>query len=346
MKAYFIRRFLLIIPTFFGVTLLVFALTRFVPGGPLEKALMQGMMSTEGGQANTGGGSGVSGSMGAMSLSEGQIAQLAAYYGFDRPWYEAYVVWVGKLFQGDFGESTRYNQPVIDAIVSRLPISAYYGLMTLLLTYMVCLPLGIVKAIRHKTALDTISSVVVFVGYAIPGYIVGIGLLLLFAVNFEWFPLGEFVSNDFDELSVFGKVKDVLWHSALPLAAYVSGSFALLTFMMKNSLMENLAADYVRTAMAKGQTFRRTVFKHAFRNSLIPIATHFGNNISFIISGSFLIEKVFNIDGLGLLGYESLVERDYPVVMGVLVISSLLFLVGNVLSDLCVALVDPRVQFQ
>ena len=201
------------------------------------------------------------------------------------------------------------------------------------------------KAIRHKSHFDNVSSGLVFFGYAIPSYVVGIALLTFFASQLEWFPLGGFASNNFDQLGPSEKAIDIGYHAILPLLSYMAGSFAVTTFMMKNSLMDNLAADYVRTAIAKGLTFRQAVTKHALRNSLIPIATSFGNNISLILTGSFLIERIFNIDGFGLLGFESLVERDYPVVMGILVISSLLFLVGNILSDICVALVDPRVKF-
>ena len=171
-------------------------------------------------------------------------------------------------------------------------------------------------------------------------------MILLFASHWEIFPLGELVSENFDEMTLLQRLVDLAWHTVLPLFAYLLGAFTFMTFLMKNTLMDNLAADYVRTAMAKGLTFKRAIFGHALRNSLIPIATSFGNNISIILSGSFLVEKVFNIDGIGLLGYESAVERDYPVVLGVLVISSLLFLIGNILSDMCVALVDPRVKFE
>lgn len=190
------------------------------------------------------------------------------------------------------------------------------------------------------------SSAIVFIGYAVPGYIVGIALLTAFASEIEIFPLGGFVSDDFDDLTTWEKVKDVVWHSVLPLISYMVGSFAVMTFMVKNSLMDNLAADYVRAAMARGRSFGGAVWHHALRNSLIPLATHFGNNIGIVLTGSFLIETIFNINGFGLLGYEAVVERDYPVVLGILVISSMLFLIGNILSDLCVALVDPRVRFQ
>ena len=319
---------------------MVFAMTRFVPGGPLEQAMMdQFAVQGEGSGATRPGG------VEHHTLDEDKLEQLAAYYGFDMPWYQAYFVWLGKVLQLDLGHSTSGNQAVWTMIADVLPISTYYGLMTLFLTYGICIPLGIVKAIRHQSAMDTVSSIVVFIGYAIPGYVVGIVLLVFLAGQLEWFPLGEFVSEEFDDLTTLGKVWDIIHHSVLPLAAYMAGSFAVLTFMTKNSLMEHLAADYVRTAMAKGQTFKRTVFRHALRNSLIPLATHFGNNISLIISGSFLIEKIFTIEGFGKLGYDALIARDYPTVMGILVLSSILFLIGNILSDICVALVDPRIKY-
>jgi microcin C transport system permease protein len=344
MTQYFIRRLLLIPPTFIGITILVFTVTRFVPGGPIEQMIMEAQMSqagTEGGSPSTDQG-GLAGS----SLSEDQMQQLREYYGFDKPILASYFEWISKVVQFDLGESTRFGEPVWDTIKERIPISAFYGINTMIITYLVCIPLGLFKAVRHNSHLDNLTSIIVFVGYAIPGYVVGIALLVLFASHFEWFPLGGFTGDEFEDLSFWEKIYDVYYHAALPLAAYVAGSFAVMTFLMKNSLMDNLAADYVRTAMAKGMPFSRAVFRHAFRNSLIPMATHFGNNISVILAGSFLIEKIFNIDGLGLLGFESLVTRDYPIVLGVLVISAILQLLGNVLSDICVALVDPRVQFQ
>ncbi|MDB2447103.1 ABC transporter permease subunit [bacterium] len=344
MTAYFIRRFLLIIPTFLGITMLVFMITRFVPGGPMEKVLLQGVQS---GVEGSGGGALSGDSVGGGSpLSPDQLAQLEAFYGFDKPWYEAYVIWLWDVVQLDLGTSTRYNDDVLDIIVERLPISTYYGIMTLIITYIVCIPLGIMKAIKHNSTFDNISSILTFLGYAVPSYVVAVILLVTAGANLEWFPLGGFMSDDTYDMTILEQAWDILYHSILPLTAYVAGSFAVLTFMMKTSLMENLAADYVRTAIAKGVPFRKAVVKHAIRNSLIPLATHFGQIITVFLGGSFLIEKIFNIDGLGLLGYESIVERDYPVVLGTLVISSLATLVGNILSDVCVALVDPRVQYK
>lgn len=341
MTGYFIRRFLLIVPTFIGISLLVFALTRLVPGGPIERMLNEAAMANQSAAALASGFGGAGGS----TLSAEQLRELEAYYGFDKPILESYVSWLGNVLVLDLGTSTRYTEPVWDIIRDRFPISIFYGIATLFLTYGICIPLGIAKAIRHRSLFDNLTSALVFLGYALPGYVVGIALLTAFASTWEIFPLGGFVSDDFDDLSLSQQIKDVLNHAVLPLASYVAGSFAVTTLMMKNALLDNLAADYVRTAVAKGLDFRGAVFKHALRNSLIPIATSFGNNISLILTGSFLIEKIFNIDGFGLLGFESLVERDYPVVMGILVIASLLFLIGNILSDLCVALVDPRVKF-
>lgn len=342
MAQYFIRRLLLILPTFFGITLMVFAITRIVPGGPIERIVAQAQQQ----QLEGAGRAGLSSEEQNQPLSQDQLETLKKYYGFDKPLLVSYFLWLGKVLKGDLGVSTRYYDPVWDMIKERIPISLYFGFLSMFFAYGICIPLGIIKAIRHKTSFDNVSSIIVFIGYAIPGWVVGVMMLVLFASYWEVFPLGGMVSEDFESFSFFSKLSDIVWHTALPLASYVVGSFAIMTFLMKNTLMENLASDYVRTAIAKGLPFQKAVFNHAFRNSLIPIATHFGNNISIILSGSFLIEKVFNINGMGLLGYESVVERDYPVVLGILVISSLLLLIGNILSDICVAIVDPRVRFE
>jgi len=253
---------------------------------------------------------------------------------------------MGKVLKGDLGVSTRYYDPVWGMIKERIPISLYFGIITMTLVYGICVPLGIVKAIKHKSSFDNTTSVIVFTGYAVPGWVIGVLLLILFSSYWDIFPLGGIVSEEFEDFNLFQKAADIVWHTVLPLAAYMVGSFSVMTLLMKNTLLDNLSADYVRTAIAKGLTFKKAVFRHALRNSLIPIATHFGNNISIILMGSFLIEKVFNINGMGLLGYEAIIERDYPVVLGILVISSLLLLIGNILSDICVAIVDPRVKFE
>jgi microcin C transport system permease protein len=339
MRDYFLRRLLLIPPTLLGITLLVFFITRLVPGGPVERALAEAR------QADPAGGAARAQAGAGTSLSVEQLEQLKRFYGFDKPWYSAYLSWTGRVLQGDLGNSYLYQQPVWTVIASKLPVSIYYGLLTTLLTYAVCLPLGILKAIRHRSTLDNATSVVVFAGYAVPGYVLGSLLLFIFAARLEWFPLGGFVSDNFATLSLGAKALDLAQHTVLPLSAYLVGSFAFTTLLTKNHLMDNLGADYMRTATAKGVPFRRAVLRHALRNSLIPLATTFGQNIGLVLTGSFLIEVVFDIDGMGLLGFKSIVDRDYPVVLGILLISSALLLIGNILSDLLVAWLDPRIRF-
>lgn len=342
MTAYFIRRLLLVIPTFIGITIMVFTITRFVPGGPIERIISEtrALQAGHGGSA-----SGMSRGSG-QPLSEEQIAKLKAYYGFDKPLLTSYLIWLSKVIRGDLGISTRYQDPVWGMIREKIPVSLYFGILSLFMIYGICIPLGMAKAVRHRTGFDNITSILIFTGYAIPGWVAGIFMLVLFSSHYDIFPLGGLVSEFFNEMNLFEKLADILWHTFLPLIAYVIGSFTVMTLLMKNTLMDHLSSDYIRTALAKGLSFEKAVFSHALQNSLIPMATGFGNNISILLTGSFLIEKVFNIDGMGLLGYESILDRDYPVVMGILVISSLLFLFGNILSDLCVALVDPRVRFK
>jgi microcin C transport system permease protein len=344
MRAYFIRRLLLIPPTLLGISIIVFGITRLAPGGPLERAIMEAQMASAGGELGSGGGSGIGG--GSMAISEEQIQALKEYYGLDKPIWQAYLIWLGNIIRGDFGDSFRYSEPVWDLIRDRFPISLFYGITTLVITYAVCLPLGIVKAIKHRTHIDNWTSIIVFAGYAIPGYALGAILLLFFAARLEWFPMGGFTSYDFEDLSWAGKILDLFHHGTLPLICYLVGSFAVTTLLMKNNLMENLAADYVRTAVAKGVSFKQAVLKHALRNSLIPVATTFGQNITLLVSGSFLIETIFDIDGFGLLGFRAVLEVDFNVVMGTVMLSSFLLLFGNILSDVLVALIDPRIRFE
>lgn len=321
---------------------MVFTITRFVPGGPVERIIMQfqQMQSQSGKSISPSSSEGQN-----QPLSDEQINELKKYYGLDKPIFVSYFLWLGKVLSGDLGVSTRYYDPVWSMIRERIPISLYFGIISMIMIYSVCIPLGIIKAIKHKTAVDNLSSILLFVGYAIPGWVVGLMLLVFFAFHWEFFPLGGIVSDGFEDLNLLYKIKDIAWHTVLPLIAYIAGAFTVMSFLVKNTLMDNLSSDYIRTAIAKGLPFKSAVFKHALRNSLIPVATNFGNNISVMLGGSFLIEKMFNINGMGLLGYESILERDYPVVLGILVISSLLLLIGNILSDICVAIVDPRVKF-
>lgn len=337
MKVYLIRRFLLIIPTFIGITLMVFVITRFVPGGPIERMIAQAQQASAARGMQR---------MSEMPLSSEQLAQLKKYYGFDKPVIVSYFQWLGNVVTLNLGDSTRYYEPVWGIIKSKLPVSLFYGIMAMIITYSVCIPLGVLKALKHRASIDNITSVIVFIGYAIPNYVVAIVLLMVFSSWLNVFPLGGFTGENFNELGFIAKILDVFYHAVLPLVSYMAGSFAVMTFMMKNSLLDHMASDFIRTAIAKGENYRGAILNHALRNSLIPLATHFGNNISLILTGSYLVEKIFNIDGIGLLGLESLIEHDYPVVMGILVISSILFMVGNILSDICVALVDPRIKYE
>ncbi len=340
MRDYVARRLLLMIPTFLGITFFTFLLCQFVPGGQIDQLRL----------AMAGGGMGEAAAAGnvrvQLDIPEEQLARLREYYGFDKPFLVAYGGWLWDAVRLNLGESFRYNEPVIDVIVERLPISIYYGLMTAFFTYGICIPLGILKAIRHRTYVDNMTSVLIFVGYAVPGFALGAVLSNLLAVRYGIFPLGGFRSPDFADMSLFAQIRDILWHSILPLIAYLAGSFAITTMLMKNSLIENMSSDYVRTALAKGLTRRRAVFVHALRNSLIPLATSIGGLLGIFLTGSFLIERVFNIQGVGLLSFEAIQARDFPIVMGFLVISSVILMLGNLLSDLAVATVDPRVRFE
>ena len=367
MTAYFIRRILLVIPTFLGVTLIAFGITRMVPGGPLEKEIMRFRM----GAAMAGGASGLTEASG--EIPQEALDELKKAFDLDKPWYLAYVLWLKRVVTLDLGNSYFYREPVWNLIVDRLPVSMYFGLIGFSLAYAVCIPLGVAKALRHGSRFDFISSAIVFIAYSIPGWALGALLLVLFAGGqfLSWFPLGGFRSASYDELpavvkrfedpeqvcdewgtfewskmSFPSKVIDQVHHTLLPIFCYMMGSFATLTVLMKNSLMENLGQDYIRTAFAKGLSPRRVIFLHALRNSLIPLATGLGHALSVLMAGSYLIEWVFNIDGIGYLGYTSIVGRDYTVVMGILAINTVLTLFGNIFSDMLYALIDPRIRFE
>ena len=342
MTDYFIRRLLLVIPTFIGITLAVFVVMQLVPGGPIERQIMAYKMAvaTEGG---VGGGAGFS-----MELPPDAIEELRRFYGFDQPIHIRYFTWLRNVTRLDLGRSYVYQDPVWDVIKSRFPVSIFLGLTGFLLSYLICIPLGVMKAIRHRSRFDFVSSFIVFLGYSVPGWALGTALLVLFGGGSFWsvFPLGGFRPTNWEALSLGQKVVSQAHYMFLPVLCYMVGSFATLTILTKNSLLENLGQDYVRTAFAKGLPERRVIFVHALRNSLIPIATGLGHVFSLILAGSFLIERVFNIDGMGYLGYTSLLQRDYPVALGILVIGSLLMMVGNILSDVIYAMVDPRIRFK
>jgi len=366
MAAYFARRLLLIIPTFIGVTVIGFGITRLLPGGPLERQVM-GIKSAMSGQ---GGGTAT---LGADLVEEDLRDQLRKTFHLDKPWYSAYFLWLGNFAQGDLGTSYETSEPVGQRIRERFPISLIFGLTGFLLAYFVCIPLGISKALRHGSTFDFASSAIVFVGYSIPGWAIGLLLLLLLASGnyLDVFPLGgthsdtfenlpaisrsmearENVVNEYDELvrenmSFMSRFFDRAYYMILPIFCYMMGSFASLTILTKNSLLDNLGQDYVRTAFAKGLSPRRVIFVHTLRNSLIPLATGLGHALGLIMAGSFLIEQIFNIPGLGLLGYDAIVGYDYAVVMGVLAINTILLLFGNIFSDMLYAVIDPRIRFE
>ena len=343
MSSYFIRRLLLIIPTFIGITLAAFLVMHFMPGGPIERQIMAYKMA----MAQEGGGGATVGQFG-TEISPDALEEMRRFYGFDKPVHIRYATWLWNVLHLDLGRSYVYQDPVWDVIKSRFPISIFLGLTGFLLSYLVCVPLGVLKAVTHRSKFDFVSSVVVFLGYSVPGWALGTVLLVLFGGGTFWdvFPLGGFRPENWEYLGFFEKVRAQAEHMFLPVVCYMVGSFATLTILTKNSLMENLGQDYVRTAFAKGLDERHVIFGHALRNSLIPIATGLGHVFSLVLAGSFLIERVFNIDGMGYLGYTSILQRDYPVALGILVISSMLMLIGNILSDIIYVVVDPRIRFQ
>ncbi|MFO7839556.1 MAG: ABC transporter permease subunit [Desulfosalsimonadaceae bacterium] len=340
---YFVKRFLLIIPTFIGITALCFLLIQFVPGGPVEQAIMEmkgfGASETAVGRGD------------ALSITQEQRKAIEKYYGFDRPIYERYFNWLVVNKVGMQMPSYRFpHKTAWELIQGRFQVSLIFGLTGFLLSYMVCIPLGIIKALRHNSMFDFASSIVVFVGYAIPPFAFGMMLKMFLCGTVEgfWdvFPISGFHSGDYASLSFFGKVSDIFMHMALPVLCYVIGNFAVLTLLMKNSLIEQISKDYVRTVVAKGGSFSRAVWGHAVRNSLIPVATGMGAILTVMFAGSVIIEQVFEIPGMGRLSLESIVGRDYPVFMGILALTSILGLLGNILSDFLYVIIDPRINFQ
>ena len=343
MTGYFIRRLLLIIPTFIGITIAAFVVMHFVPGGPIERQIMAFKMARMGEGGSSGGGG-----RSATEISPEALEEMKKFYGFDKPVHIRYLRWLWNVVHLDLGTSYVYQDPVWDVIKTRFPISIFLGLTGFLLSYLVCIPLGVIKAVRHGSKFDFASSVVVFLGYSVPGWALGTGLLVLLGGGSFWsvFPLGGFRPDNWEYLGFFQKISSQIYYMFLPVLCYMVAEFATLTILTKNSLMENLGQDYVRTAFAKGLNEKRVIFKHALRNSLIPLATGLGHVFSLILAGSFLIERVFNIDGMGYLGYTSILQRDYPVALGILVISSGLMLIGNILSDVIYVMIDPRIRFQ
>ena len=340
---YFTKRFLLVFPTFLGITFVCFAVCQFVPGGPVEQRISE---IRRGGQTGEAGG----GAVGSAGISPEQIEAIRRFYHFDEPLLKRYWLWLVVDRLGMAGRSYKFpNKTAWQLIAERLPVSLIFGLTGFFLTYLICIPLGILKALRNNTPFDVLSSALVFVGYAIPAFAFGMILKMLLSGTIEgwpeFFPHAGFVSDNFDALTFWGKVLDVAHHMFLPVLCYMIGQFAVLTLLMKNSLLEEIAKDYVRTSRAKGCSVGRAVRVHALRNSLIPIATGFGSVLTLIFAQSVLIEQVFEIPGMGRLSLEAIVGRDYAVFMGILALQSILGLLGNILSDFCYVLIDPRIDF-
>lgn len=349
MAAYILKRLLLMIPTLLGVLLITFVVIQFVPGGPVEQLVTELRGQAIQGEASAGV-AGVDGLYrGAKGLDEEQLNRLKAYYGFDKPAWQRFVEMLGNYLTFDLGESYRHHQSVMDLIISKLPVSISLGVWTFLITYLTCIPLGVAKAVRDGTPFDVVTSTLVLIGYAIPGFVLGITLLVLFGGGSFWdiFPLRGLVSDNWEDLSLMGKILDYLWHMVLPITASVVGSFAVMTMLTKNSFLEEIRKQYVLTARAKGLGENAVLYKHVFRNAIIPLITSFpGAFIAAFFTSSLLIETIFSLDGLGLLSYNSVMKRDYPVVMGTLYLFTMLGLIGKLLTDICYVIVDPRIQFE
>ncbi|HXH73805.1 MAG TPA: ABC transporter permease subunit [Bacteriovoracaceae bacterium] len=344
MLKYFIRRLLILIPTLLGVTVVVFAIINLAPGSPIEQKIQQMRF----GSGETTSASSSAGGRGAsMGVSDEMMLALKKQYGFDKPLHERYLLWLKNISTLNFGESFTYEEPVVDVIVSKFPVSLQFGIISLILSYLISIPLGIFKAIKHGSVFDVSTSIFLFILYSIPSFMLAILLIVLFSGGsfLEIFPVGGLYSESYDELSSWEKILDRVHHFTLPLICYTIGSFTSLTVLMKNSLIEEIKKDYIRTARAKGLNEKTVYMKHALRNALIPIVTGLGGFLSVFFAGSLLLETIFQLDGIGLLSYKSVLARDYNVIMGLVFIQSALFLLGNVLSDFAYVIVDPRIDF-
>ena len=344
MLAYVLKRLLLMIPTVFGIMLITFTITQFVPGGPVERLVAQMSGYGPGGEtASTGLYQGKKG------LDPERLAQLEKLYGFDQPAHVRFLKMMRSYLVFDFGQSYYHHQSVASLVISKMPVSMSLGLWSFFIVYSLCVPLGIAKALREGTPFDVASTTVLLIGYAIPGFVLGILLLVLFGGGSFWslFPLRGLTSDDWAGMSLTGKILDYLWHMVLPVVASTVGSLALMTLLTRNSFLEDIRKQYVTTARAKGLSDNQILYGHVFRNAIIPIITGFpGSFITAFFTGSLLIETIFSLDGMGLLAYESVMNRDYPVVLGTLYFFTLLGLVSRLLSDLSYVWADPRISFE
>ncbi|MES2886838.1 MAG: microcin C ABC transporter permease YejB [Pseudomonadota bacterium] len=348
MWVYLFKRLMAMVPTVLGVLTLTFVVTQFVPGGPVDHALAQ----IDGESARTGSdaGSGAGGwsYSGRRGIDAKQVEQLTALYGFDKPAWERYLLLLKNFARFELGDSYFRNESVWRLIQDKLGVSVALGVWTFVLTYLVSVPLGVAKAVRAGSRFDFVTSVLVLTGYAVPGFVLGVLLILLLGGGSFWdvFPLRGLHSPGWEELSWWGKTTDYLWHIALPVTASSVGNFAIKTLLTKNAFLDEIGKQYVLTARAKGLSERQVLWKHVFRNALLPLVTGFP--ITFItafFTGSLLIETLFSIDGLGLLSFEAINSRDYPIVLGTLYLFTLIGLVTKLVGDVAYVLVDPRIRF-
>ncbi|RMX11004.1 ABC transporter permease subunit [Vandammella animalimorsus] len=340
MFAYIVKRLLLMLPTLLGVLLLTFIVVQFVPGGPVEQYLAEsraGPGGVEGAGLHYRGNEGV---------DARRLEEIKALYGFDKPAHERFWQMLGQFARLDLGRSFMHNKDVWQLIREKLPVSISLGLWSFFISYLVAVPLGVAKAVRAGSRFDFVTTLLVLLGYAVPGFVLGVILLVVFGGQLEWFPLRGLSSPGWEDMGWGERVLDYLWHVTLPVISMVAGSFAVTTLLTKNAVLEEIRKQYVLTARAKGLAPRQALWRHVFRNALIPIITGFpAAFIGAFFAGSLLIETLFTLDGLGLLGYESIIRRDYPVVLGTLYLFTLIGLLTKLISDLCYVWVDPRVKF-
>jgi microcin C transport system permease protein len=351
-RTYLARRLLLMIPTFLGITLVNFAFVQLAPGGPIESFIAKVKFSGGGGDGEGGGSVSAragGGSEGSKSIvTKEVIEELKKRYGFDKPIHERYWIWLRNTLTLEFGYSFAFGQPVIEVIKSKFPVSVRFGVAGFLITYLVCIPLGIFKALKDGTPFDTGSSLVIFILYSVPYYMLAIVLIHLFAGGryFEFFPLGGLQSLDGENLPFFARLKDQIWHMILPLTCFVVNSFATLTLLMKNSIIEEIGKDYMRTARAKGVSESMAVLKHSLRNALVPLATGIGGVIAVFFTSNLLIERIFNLDGFGKLFFDAALQRDYPLLMAQVALGALIGLMAQLISDVAYIVVDPRINYE
>lgn len=355
MARYVLRRLLLILPTLFGIMVINFLIVQLAPGGPVEQVVAELTGPAVSTTANiTGAGTGGSESggaryPGAAGIDPAIIEELEKQFGFDKPLHERFVLMMWNYLRLDFGDSYFQDRPVMDLVLERMPVSLSLGLWSLLLIYLISIPLGVAKAVRDGQRFDLWTSAVIFVGYAIPGFLFAILLVVLFAGGTFWnvFPLRGLVSENFAELSLFEQIVDYLWHMVLPVTALTVGGFATLTMLTKNSFLEELGKQFVLTARAKGLTERRVLYGHVFRNAMLIVIAGFPSAfVGILFTGSLLIEVIFSLEGMGLLGYDAVIKRDYPILFGTLFCFTFIGLLLNLIGDLLYVLVDPRIDFE